>query len=310
VTIKTLHPLCTAFPPIDEQAFAELVDDVQQNGLREPIVLLDGQVLDGRNRYHACLQGGIEARFRAFGSDKADGTDPVAFVLSKNLRRRHLTASQQAAAVAKAQDWSAAHPAHRTQEAGTGAHLSTVADRASVSGVAERTQKDADLVAREAPELLDKVIAGEVSAKAAAQQVRAARAQENTVGVEGAPTAEDFDSPPSSDASADDHDYEQPPAPAAKPAKAAPPADPRDARIAELEEQLENMREALSLAEEEIGRLRAAGVDGDALKTIEDRDARIGGLKSQSREWQLKCNELVKQVKAQQKVIKRLERGA
>jgi len=306
--LKTLHPLCTAFPPIDEQAFAELVEDVQQNGLREPIVLLDDQVLDGRNRYHACLQAGVEARFREFGSDRGDGTDPVAFVLSKNLRRRHLTASQQAAAVAKTQDWSAAQGNGRPEKAGTGAGFSTVADRAAMSGAGERTQRDADLVAREAPELLDKVIAGEVSAKAAAQQIRAAKAHENTVGTEGAPTAEDFDSPPPSDASDDDAPAPAP-KPAPKPEKPAPPADPRDARIAELEEANASLREALDMASEELEALRAAGVDEEAAKAIRDRDARIDGLKSQSREWQIKCNELVKQVKAQQKVIKRLESG-
>lgn len=310
--LRALHALCTAFPPIDAEAFDELVGDIQQNGLREPIVLLDGQVLDGRNRYHACLQAGVEARFRDFGSDKGDGADPVAFVLSKNLRRRHLTVSQQAAAVSKTQDWSLAQRRggdrgnqYTGPRQGAPVPFASSADRAAIAGVGVRTQKDADLVAREAPELLDKVIAGEVSAKAAAAQVRAAK--QNTVGVEGAPTAEDFDSPPSSDASALDDD-EPAPVPAAQPVKAAP-ADPRDARIAELLQQIEDMRDALEMAEEKIAQLEAAGVDADALKAIKDRDARIAGLKSQSREWQLKCNELVKQVKAQRVVIKRLERG-
>lgn len=306
--VKTLHDLCTAFPPIDEQSFAELVEDIQRNGLREPIVLLGDQVLDGRNRYHACLEAGVQARFRDFGDDRGDGPDPVAFVLSKNLRRRHLTASQQAAAVAKTQDWSAAHPAHRPKEAGTGSRLTTAADRAAISGASERTQKDADLVARESPELLDKVIAGEVSAKAAARQVRASRAPENTVGVEGAPTAEDFDSAPPSDASAD-HDMPQAPAPAPKAVKAPPPADPRDARIAELEETVAELREALGMASDELDAYKAAAVNEDAVKAIRDRDALIEGLKSQSREWMTKCNELVRQIKAQQKVIKRLEAG-
>lgn len=307
--LKPLHDLCTAFPPIDPAAFDELVEDISQSGLREPIVLLDGQVLDGRNRYLACLQAGVEARFREFGSDKGDGTDPVAFVLSKNLRRRHLTPSQQAAAVAKTQDWSQAHSRGgngSNQHASKGAPvpICSTGDRAAIAGVGVRTQKDADLVAREAPQLLEKVIAGEVSAKAAAAQVRAAK---NTVGVEGAPTAEDFDSTPQSDASA--LDDESAPVPAKVTAKKEKPADPRDARIAELEEVVAELREALDVAAEEIERLKAAGVDGEALKSLEDRDAIIAGLKSQSREWQIKCNELVRQVKAQQKVIKRLESG-
>lgn len=300
-----LHPLCEAFPPIDPTAFDELVEDVAQNGLREPIVLFDGQVLDGRNRYLACLQAGVEARFREFGSDKGDGDDPVAFVLSKNLRRRHLTPSQQAAAVAKTQDWSQAHSRGgngSNQHASKGAPvpICSTADRAAIAGVGVRTQKDADLVAREAPQLLEKVIAGEVSAKAAAAQVRAAK---NTVGVEGAPTAEDFDSTPQSDVSAP----EEKAAPVPASDKKDKPADPRDARIAELEEVVVELREVLELASEEIERLKAVGVDGEALKALEDRDARISVLKSQSNEWMMKCNELVKQVKGLRKVIRRME---
>lgn len=305
--LKPLHPLCTAFPPIDPEDFDELVEDISANGLREPIVLLDGQVLDGRNRYHACLQAGVEVRFREFGSNNGDGTDPVAFVLSKNLRRRHLTASQRAAAVAKAQDWTAAQIRGGN---GSNQHASkpalvpvcSAADRAAIAGAGERTQRDTDLVAREAPELLEKVIAGEVSAKEAARRVRAAK---NTVGVEGAPTAEDFDSLPPSDASASDQEA----APVPAKAKKEKPADPRDARIAELEGVVAELREALDLATEEIERLQAAGPDGDAVKALADRDARINGLRSQNNEWMTKCNELIKQVKAQQKVIKRLESG-
>lgn len=300
--LKPLHPLCTAFPAIDPDDFDGLVEDISTNGLREPIVLLDGQVLDGRNRYHACLQAGVEARFREFGSDKGDGTDPVVFVLSKNLRRRHLTATQRAAAVAKAQDWSRARTQGRAAQTGTSAGLTTVADRVAASSAGERTQRDTDLVAREAPELLDKLIAGEMSAKAAAAQVRAAK---NTVGVEGAPTAEDFDSLPPSDASASDEEA----APVPAKAKKGKPADPRDARIAELEEAVAELREALDLATEEIERLQAAGPDGDVVKALKDRDAQLRTVKSQSNEWQIKCNELVKQVKALQAVIKRLESG-
>lgn len=248
--IRSLHPLCSIFPRIPDDELQQLVDDIQQNGLREPIVLLDDQVLDGRNRYHACLEAGVQAQFRAFGSEKGDGTDPVAFVLSKNLRRRHLTSSQQAAAVAKAQDWSAAHPAHRAKEVGNVADFSTVAERAAISGVATRTQADADLVARKAPELLDKVIAGELSASAAAKQIRADKAQPNSVG-ESRPAASE-------------HSDAQVPAGAVPTAPAIPAsalegpadgddasrptggdADPREAQIAELKQQVQELARQL-----------------------------------------------------------------
>jgi predicted RNA methylase len=69
----------------------ELADDIAANGLRNPIVMLDGRILDGRNRYIACKLARVEPRFTEF-----DGDDPIGWVVSQNLVRRHLTASQRA----------------------------------------------------------------------------------------------------------------------------------------------------------------------------------------------------------------------
>jgi hypothetical protein len=61
--------------------------------LREPIWLYDGEILDGRNRYRAAQAAGVNCPTRTY-----DGDDPVSFVVSANLRRRHLNASQRAMA--------------------------------------------------------------------------------------------------------------------------------------------------------------------------------------------------------------------
>lgn len=92
------HSLAELFPLIEGDAFDSLVADIRENGLREPITLFEGKILDGRNRYFAMLE--ID---REFGPDTApkmfvqfNGDDALEWVVSKNLHRRHLKASQRA----------------------------------------------------------------------------------------------------------------------------------------------------------------------------------------------------------------------
>ena len=99
-----LHPLCTLFPRLQGAEFDALRDDIKSNGLRDPIVLHEGMILDGGNRYRACVEAGVEPAFTTFG-----GASIVSFVLSANLHRRHMTPGQQAAIVAAAQDLSLIH---------------------------------------------------------------------------------------------------------------------------------------------------------------------------------------------------------
>ena len=91
-----LHPACAAWPQMDEPALAELAEDIKIKGLIEPIVLLDGQILDGRNRALACEKAGVEPRYTQY-----EGADPVGFVLSKNKNRRHMTTSQLAMTIGR-----------------------------------------------------------------------------------------------------------------------------------------------------------------------------------------------------------------
>ena len=79
------HPIANLFPLMEGEQLDALVDDIKASGLREPIVEYQGLILDGRNRYRACIEGDCEPHFVPF-----QGDDPIAYVLSKNLHRRHL----------------------------------------------------------------------------------------------------------------------------------------------------------------------------------------------------------------------------
>lgn len=152
------HPFSEIFPWIEGAAFEEFKEDIRVNGVREPIVFYEGQILDGRNRYTAARALGIE-----YPRTEYEGDDPLAFVISVNLKRRHLTESQRAMVAARL----AKMPAHRPEK---GANLHPSAEQAgAMLNVSERTVKTAKQVhERGTPELVQAVEAGKVSVSAAA----------------------------------------------------------------------------------------------------------------------------------------------
>lgn len=89
------HPVASMFPLMEGAEFDALVADIAEHGQLEPIWLYEGKVLDGRNRWRACQQLGIEPRVQQW----ANGRDPEAFVVSLNLHRRHLTRDQRDALI-------------------------------------------------------------------------------------------------------------------------------------------------------------------------------------------------------------------
>lgn len=90
------HPYAEIFPLIEGAAFDELVADIKLHGLREKIWLYEGKILDGRNRYLACQKANVKLETRNYA-----GVNPLAFVISLNVQRRHLSESQRAMAAAR-----------------------------------------------------------------------------------------------------------------------------------------------------------------------------------------------------------------
>lgn len=97
MTDLQFHPLAEIFPLIEGQEFDDLVADIKARGLREPISTFDGMIVDGRNRYRACRAAEVKLEAGDIG-ELDPGTDLVAFVISANLRRRHMTNEERAKA--------------------------------------------------------------------------------------------------------------------------------------------------------------------------------------------------------------------
>jgi ParB-like chromosome segregation protein Spo0J len=163
-----LHHLCSIFPRMAGEEFKALKADIAANGLLHPITVYQGKILDGGNRYRACVELGLEPKTTEY-----EGAVPVSFVLSENLHRRHLSPGQTASIVSNSQDWEQAQPACRPTKECNVAPLSTAADRAAISGASLRTQKMADAVSKSDPELSELVAHGKLTLPAASRQLAA-----------------------------------------------------------------------------------------------------------------------------------------
>ena len=179
------HPAAELFPMLPDEQLAELAEDIRVRGLVESIITItvDGEalILDGRNRYRACLVAGVEPRTVAW-----DGTggSPSGFVLAKNIHRRHLSPSQRAAIAVDLLPMLEAEARERQVAAAEATnargHLALVEGvpepsseplvrgrsrdiAASALGVSGRSVGDAKAIAEAAPEVLVEVKAGNLS---------------------------------------------------------------------------------------------------------------------------------------------------
>lgn len=85
------HPISLLFPAMSGEEYEFLLDDIRNQGLKHPITLLDGKILDGWHRYRACREAGVEPRFVRLPG----GSDALAEVISQNLARRQLSPAQR-----------------------------------------------------------------------------------------------------------------------------------------------------------------------------------------------------------------------
>ena len=171
----SFHPYADLFPLIEGSEFAELVADIKANDLRERIVVLDGAILDGRNRYRAALAAGLiddddgpdRAKYFVRFVSSVDG-DPLAYVISKNLKRRHLNESQRAMVAARLANLGEGRPSETAQ-------ISAVSqpDAARTLNVSRGSVQHAKVVQEKGtPELQRSVDQGRLAVSAAAQAAK------------------------------------------------------------------------------------------------------------------------------------------
>jgi ParB-like chromosome segregation protein Spo0J len=93
------HPMASIVPKMSRPEYEMLKENILAKGQLQKIVTVRGEILDGRSRWEACMELGITPKVR-----EHDGSDPLDFVISQNLCRRHLNESQRALIAAKLAD--------------------------------------------------------------------------------------------------------------------------------------------------------------------------------------------------------------
>lgn len=173
------HDYSNLFPLMTGNEFQALISDMERNGQYEPIVLFEGKILDGRNRYRACQELGASPVF-----DQFDGDDPLTFVLSKNLYRRQLSVAQRALVAASLSSLKRTDDADQPAEGHS--HME-IEDAAIALSVSPRTVSSACKVVRDGtPALLEAVQKGKVSVSAAEQVAKLDHDEQDALCTKGA----------------------------------------------------------------------------------------------------------------------------
>lgn len=165
--IMEFHEYADIFPLIPDADLEALADDIKANGLHHHITTLDGKILDGRNRYLACVKAGVVPVFEEY-----DGGDPIAFIVSENINRRHLNESQRALVAARISNLS--HGGSRKKDQDANLRLEISQDRAAqMLNVGKRSVQVAKEIIRKSPDSIPEIEAGKITLNKVKQEIKA-----------------------------------------------------------------------------------------------------------------------------------------
>ena len=145
----------TTYLSLRDDELDELAADIKANGLLMPLIVseIDGQptLIDGRNRREACRRAGVVPDYILL-----DGQDPIVYILSANINRRHLSKGQRAIVIARILERN-----HISQR-----------KAADSLGIKQPMLAKASTVLRYAPDLADQVLTGSVGLNEACEEAR------------------------------------------------------------------------------------------------------------------------------------------
>jgi N6-adenosine-specific RNA methylase IME4 len=181
------HEVSNVFRLMSISEFERLKDSIERNGLRHPIIVYEGKIVDGRNRYNACIELGITPEFIQW-----DGFgDLMEFVVLENLDRRHLSETEKSVAYLEIRKWykQGAKERQRLSEGRgkkVGKNLPTlnpddskaVGRAAKALGTNRQYLQDVVNIDKKAPDLIQEMKEGKKTIVAARQELRRREAKE------------------------------------------------------------------------------------------------------------------------------------
>ena len=187
-----VHPFADEFPLMEGEEFKELVVSIREKGLYEPILLTrdESTIIDGRNRYRACIAAGLDPVFAVLELDVPEA-ELLDMILALNVERRQLTSGQKAGMAVKYQEYYAVaiRAEESVRKSGVPVSKSTPRDpeesldREAAAKAAKATGASRDGVykaaalKREAPDLFTEMMAGKLALDAADRERKARLAQ-------------------------------------------------------------------------------------------------------------------------------------
>jgi N6-adenosine-specific RNA methylase IME4 len=172
------HEIANIFPMMTDAEFEQLKDDIVLNGQLDPVVLYEGKILDGRNRWKVCTELGLVINY-----DQYQGDNPLSFVISKNLHRRHLNETQRAVIGARIANMQLGDNQHKTGSANLQTHISQP-EAAKQLNVSPRMIATVKEIERKAPEFIPRMERGEITANQAVTQIKKAEVIANLENIE------------------------------------------------------------------------------------------------------------------------------
>lgn len=163
------HKLAEYFPILEGDEFEQLKQDIKDNGQLEPIVIYEDSILDGVNRWRAIDElnktnnTNIQVKTKAY-----KGNDPRSFVISANIKRRHLNPGQIGVIINELIE------VDFSQEKIT----DQVDNLSREFGVSTQTIHRARRIKKQAPEKIPEIISGKTTVRAVDTELRQKRAEE------------------------------------------------------------------------------------------------------------------------------------